>query len=112
MIRGNAGHQQESWLVSIAKGVGICIAVCGGISGLCTIMISVGAEPRPPGSSLIDERVIVRAGVGILIALLAAAGLICAFGRGQRSTRVRLGGLLAVDMIFVIGVVLFRVFAT
>ncbi|GAB3963512.1 hypothetical protein GCM10029978_021580 [Actinoallomurus acanthiterrae] len=96
--------------MSIAKGVGICVAVLGGISGLCMIMISVGAEPRQPGSPLIEKPLVV--GLGALIALLAVAGLICAFGRGRRSTRVRLGGLLAVDMVFVIGLVLARLFAT
>jgi hypothetical protein len=112
MIMGDAQHQQESWLVSIAKGVGTCIAVFFGVAGLGVMLVSLGAEPRSPGSPLIDARVIIGTSVGILIALLAATGLICAYGRGQRPTRVRLGGLLAVDMVFVIGVVLFRVFAT
>lgn len=109
---GNVKHQQESWSASIAKGVGTCVAVFFGVAGLGVILVALGAEPRSPGSPLVEGRVIAGVGVGVLIVLLAAAGLLCAYGRRQRPTRVRLGGLLAVDMIFIVGVMLFRLFAT
>ena len=116
MTTGNSGHEPVSWLVAITKSVGAFAAVLGGIGGLGAIMIPLASDPAPPGSpgsqrpSAIAPPLAV--GLGVLMVLLAAAGLICAYGKGRRSTRVRLGGLLAVDMIFVIGVVLFRVFGT